>query len=364
MEIKDMTNMDMSFPAIKGKQGKREFYVAMFPLGVIPRLFKFIDYQEMPAEQRAQRVLLRKRVPEITKYILDNEDSWVFSSLTASFTEDAEFEPSALDPAIGKLTMPLGTEFLINDGQHRRAAIEEALKADRSLAHQTISVVLFPREDLERDQQVFSDLNRTVQKTSRSLDILYDHRDPMNSLTLEVGEKVPVFRGRVEKDQVSLSARSAKFVTLSSLYDANVQLLGKLPEQVDDDEMSQRASLAVDYWTAVMDNIPDWVRVARDELQPRDVRTENITSSAVVLWALGSAGRALLAEYPNPIEWKARLAHLKEIDWRKQNPEWQGICMLGSDIVTRRQTKEATAAYIKWKLGLTSTKPDKVLAAA
>jgi hypothetical protein len=34
-------------------------------------------------EQRAQRVLLRKRVAEITKCILDNEDSWVFSSLTA-----------------------------------------------------------------------------------------------------------------------------------------------------------------------------------------------------------------------------------------------------------------------------------------
>ena len=39
---------------------------------------------------------------------------------------------------------------------------------------------------IERNQQMFSDLNRTVQKTSRSLDILYDHRDPMNRVTLGV----------------------------------------------------------------------------------------------------------------------------------------------------------------------------------
>ncbi|HEX9560538.1 MAG TPA: DNA sulfur modification protein DndB, partial [Candidatus Dormibacteraeota bacterium] len=64
--------MYMSFPAIRGKQGKRDFYVAMFPLGVIPRLFKFVDYTELPPEQRAQRALLRKRVPEIARYMLEN----------------------------------------------------------------------------------------------------------------------------------------------------------------------------------------------------------------------------------------------------------------------------------------------------
>ena len=63
-------------------------------------------------------------------------------------------------------------------------------------------------------------------------------------------------------------------------------------------------------------------------------------------------------------DWEEPLAHLSEIDWRKTNPEWQGICMLGSDVVTRRQTKDATAQYIKWQLGLTSSKPQTVLATA
>jgi hypothetical protein len=35
--------------------------------------------------------------------------------------------------------------------------------------------------------------------------------------------------------------------------------------------------------------------------------------------------------------------------------------MLGSDIINRRQTREATAKYIQWRLGLTQEKPDTVL---
>ena len=46
------------------------------------------------------------------------------------------------------------------------------------------------------------------------------------------------------------------------------------------------------------------------------------------------------------------MAHLAEIDWRKTNPDWQGICMLGSDIITRRQTRTATSMFIQWKLGI------------
>lgn len=357
-----MTSMEMTFPAVKGRQGSRDFYVAMFPLRVIPRLFTFKDWAEYSPEVRAQRTLAAKRVPEIARYILEHEDDWIFSSLTASYEADADFEPSDLDESIGVLRVPLDAEFLINDGQHRRAAIEEALKANKQLGDQTISVVLFPEENIERSQQMFSDLNRTVQKTSRSLDILYDHRDPMNRITQEVATAVAVFRNRVEKERVSLSARSAKFITLSALYDANQQLLGKMKEEdADEDVEAERRNLAVAYWDAVTEHIPEWVMIRDGNLKPPEARAEFVHSHAVAFWALAAAGRDLIAEYPDEVNWMARLAHLGKIDWRKTNRDWQGICMLGNDIVTRRQTREATADYIRWHLGLIAEKPGAVL---
>lgn len=358
-----MAGMYMSFPAMRGRMGTREYYTAMFPLGVIPTLFKYQDWAALPAEARAQRTLTQSRIPAITRYILDHEDDWVFSSLTASFDADAVFEPSGLDENLGILRLPLGAPLLINDGQHRRKAIEEALKEDPTLAEsQTISVVLFPLENLERNQQMFSDLNRTVRKTSRSLDILYDHRDPMNRITLSVADSVSIFKGKVEKDKVSLAVRSPKFVTLSALYDANAQLLGKLKEDETDEGQEDAAEkTATAFWTAVNENIPEWLEIDRGRLKPSEARAEFIHCHAISFWALGAAGKALIEEYPDEVSWKARLAGLSDIDWRRTNPEWQGISMLGSDIVTRRQTRQATAEFIKWRLGVIKKKPGNVL---
>jgi DNA sulfur modification protein DndB len=346
---------------VKGRQGSRDFYVAMFPLKMLPRLFTFRDLAELPPEARAQRTLSSKRVPEIARYLLEHEEDWVFSSLTASFEADETFEASELDSNVGVLRLPLDAGFLINDGQHRRAAIEEALKENKQLGNQTISVVLFPEEEIERSQQMFSDLNRTVQKTSRSLDILYDHRDPMNRITQTVASKAPIFKGsRVEKEKVSLSARSPRFITLSSLYDANAQLLGKLKEDdVDEDTLEGYEDLAEAFWNAVTEAIPEWRYVRDGNLKPPDARAEFIHCHAVGFWALAAAGRNLIESYPD--DWETRIELLSEVDWRKANPEWQGICMLGNDIITRRQTREVTADYLRWRLGLVSEKPGTVL---
>jgi len=72
-----------NFPAIKGIQAKKEYYVAMCPLRIIPKIFLF-DEEEVPPEFRAQRILNKYRIPEITNYIINNSDSYVFSSLYAS----------------------------------------------------------------------------------------------------------------------------------------------------------------------------------------------------------------------------------------------------------------------------------------
>ena len=140
---------------------------------------------------RAQRVLNVDRVPGITRYILDNEEGYLFSSITASFNCPLTFTPSPSDDRIGSLEMDLeNMEFVINDGQHRAAAIAAALKENPDLGKERISVLLFEMENLDRLQQMFSDLNRFAHKTSRSMDILYDHRDNLSALTKEVSESV------------------------------------------------------------------------------------------------------------------------------------------------------------------------------
>lgn len=92
------------------------------------------------------------------------------------------------------LILQLGDELIINDGQHRCAGIVRALDSGVPIARDSISVLLFPWEFTGRVQQMFSDLNRFVQKTSKSLDILYDKRDELAAATLSMIDQLPVLR--------------------------------------------------------------------------------------------------------------------------------------------------------------------------
>ena len=80
------------FDAIRGTQAGREFYVAMCPWKIIPKLFIFNDY-DIPPELRAQRTLRETRIPAIKDYILNNLTDYTFSSLTASVDGSMDFVP-------------------------------------------------------------------------------------------------------------------------------------------------------------------------------------------------------------------------------------------------------------------------------
>ena len=341
--------MRVSFPAMQGVIGQRTYFSCLMKLNAIPKMFTFRDWAEFTPEDREQRILNKKRIPEIAKYILDNEDGYLFSSITASYKCEVKFVP--LDGnGLGTLEMEFeDANFVINDGQHRCAAIAHAIKENPSVGEETISVLLFPYESRERVQQMFSDLNRFVVKTSKSLDILFDKRDAMATVTLDVCEKVPVFKGMVDKDAVSLPVRSPKLFSLAALYDANEELLKYLgsKEELSHNEMVR---VAMDYWSAVAKAMLDWNKVRNGDLKPLDLRQESISSHAIVLRALGAIGADLIKEDPNG--WKARLLDLTSVDWTKKNKDWENVCIIANSVVSNRQARLATKAYLKKHLGL------------
>ncbi len=344
--------MKVQFPAMKGMIGQRTYFACLMNLSAIPKMFTFQDWIEFRPEDREQRVLNRKRVPEIARYITENEDGYLFSSITASYQCEVNFKPVNGADEIGTLEMDFEkANFVINDGQHRCAAIALALDQNPALGDESISVLLFPYENRERVQQMFSDLNRFVVKTSKSLDILYDKRDPLSIATLDVCEKVAAFQGMVEKDSVSLPVRSAKLFTLASLYDANRELLGNVPD--DEATIPSMVATAVSYWDEVSKHIPLWMKVKNGDLRAIEFRQDYISAHSVVMRALGAAGGDLMNEVPE--DWPQRLAALESVDWSKKNKDWDNVCIVANSVVSNRQARSATKAYLKYKLGLTLT---------
>src|ERR1700751_4139636 len=111
--------MKVKFPAMEATIGQRTYYACVMKLAVIPKMFTFTDWSEFTAEDREQRVLNKNRIPDIARYILDNEDGYLFSSITASYKSEVTFTPSPTQPDLGTLEMELeNVEVIINDGQH------------------------------------------------------------------------------------------------------------------------------------------------------------------------------------------------------------------------------------------------------
>lgn len=339
------------FPAIRGIQAGREYYVTMCPLRLIPRLMEF-ENEEMAPELRAQRNLNRARVPEIARYMTENPDSYVFSALTASVDADIRFEAygdAGTDRRVGTLSIPMSAKFVINDGQHRRAAIQHALKDKPELGDESIAIVLFLDLGLQRCQQMFADLNRHAIRPSRSLGVLYDHRDEMSAITRLMVWKLPLLRVLTEAEGASLSVRSRKLFTLSSFYSANRALL----EGSDELPIERRADAVAEYWDAVAQQFPEWGQVYEGVLPAAQVRRDYLHSHALVLHALGRVGSALMRADLAVGRWERKLRRLSDIDWRRNaGGMWEGRATTGGVVCKSNVHLLLTTAAIRSRLGL------------
>lgn len=337
------------FPAIKGIQAKREYYVSMCPLHLIPKLFIF-DEEELVPELRAQRILNKARVPEIARYIIDAPEDYVFSAITASIDADVNFFPfgdQQKGGKVGLLHIPMSAKFIINDGQHRRAAIEMALQEKPEIGHETIAVVFFLDKGLVRCQQMFADLNRYAVRPSRSLGVLYDHRDESAKVAKLVALKSTAFKDVVEMEKSTLSPRSRKLFTLSAIYTATLALLSGIETESDE----EKASIAIEFWDEVDKNIHEWELVRTRQITSGDVRQDFIHSHGVALHALGKVGNELL--HKHPAEWKTYLLKIKSIDWSRSNSDiWEGRAMVVGRVSKANPNVVLTVNLLKKFLGL------------
>ncbi|WP_404458408.1 DNA sulfur modification protein DndB [Oceanobacillus kapialis] len=345
-----------NFPGIKGVQAGKDYYIAMCPLRVIPKIFLF-DEDEVPPEYRSQRIINKNRIPEITNYIVNNPTDYVFSSLTASVDGDIEFTSVSKESSlkdVGMLSISLDAKFLINDGQHRRAAIEEALRINPDLGSETISVVFFIDDGLKNSQQIFSDLNRHAVNTTSSIGILYDHRDKLAIITKNISNSIPFLSRYTDKERVSLSKNSPKIVALNHIFNTNLKLLGisKGDSVNQEDEKFLKA-----FWLGLTDSVSEWTQVMNKELTPKDLRMNYIIGHGVFFEAIGIVGNYLRKYYGD--EWEHYIEKLKDIDWSRSNTDiWEGRAIKNGRVQKNTQTIRLTANQIKKFLSLPLTEQE------
>ena len=333
-------------------QAGREYYVIMCDFATIVNHFKFDNDPSIPAHMRAQRRLRGGRVPKIASYILENLDNYVFSAITVSVDKGVAFDTlpgSGSESSVGTVRIPSNARILVNDGQHRCAAIRAVYAKNERIGTERIAVVVFEDRGLKRSQQMFADLNKHAVKPTKSLGLLYDHRDTFARFIVNLVSDVDIFHGRTEMEKTNISNRSTNFVTLNGVADATRRLLRL--KHTTKTISAEKQKLAVEYWNRVTEVIPQWGLLADRQHTPYDLRQKYVHAHTNVLNALGLVG-GVLTRHP---DWKDILKGMRKIDWQKNAEIWQDKVVMDGKMLKNRLGIKRAANEILRQLGVSDT---------
>ena len=122
-------------------------------------------------------------------------------------------------------------------------------------------------------------------------------------------------------------------------------MLAGIPDQ-------DHEQVAIDFWHAVIEALPEWRFVHNNEMTARDVRESFIHTHGTVLHALGRSGNHLIRGNAN-WTWAGFTKALSSIDWRRNNSVlWEGRALNAGRVSKANQNVTLTSNVVKSALGL------------
>ncbi|MFO1045911.1 MAG: DNA sulfur modification protein DndB [Planctomycetaceae bacterium] len=355
-----MSAIEFNIPVVQGRQGRRPFYTGMFPVKFLPKLFPIGANPSVAEAHQSFRSVNLTRVREIAKEIVAHQDNFNLAAVTISIEQAVRFvAPARLASKLlttGELYIPLDAKMTIIDGIHRIYGLQLALKELRDLGDECLAVVIYVDPDGVRRGQIFSDVKRYERSSAQSLRIGLDDRDETAKLTRDMISHVPVFANSIEMEKTAISNRSRNLFTLSALYHANQLLLADLKYV----PYADRLKIAVEFWVAVSEQIPDWSEIVNGPKSAAEIRATYVHCHAIGIAALARAGRALLAEPPK--RWKKRILKLRTLDWSRTNTQlWEGRAMIGGRLSKSNSAVARAGNAVKLHLGIELSRDESAM---
>ena len=357
--------MASQFPALRGKMGEMEYALVVMKLGELVKHVSFAEeIQEwasgIPAEFKKQRKLNISRITnEMVPYLTATPDHF-YGAITAELERPGDpqnkllFEPLAGHEAMGVLTLDGSEQVMALDGQHRLKSIELGMKTHPDLSRESIAVIIVPGKGYKKSQQLFTDLNRYAKQPSKTLNLLFEHREFFAVVAKDVASEARTFRDRVNLETNSLGQKAKHHITLGVLYECVLALLdGHYQDNEKDPAKIQEATKLVThvYDDVVAPTLPELDTMLAGSTLPYDLRRKYIFGHSVGQQAIARAIRAARDEFGEKWEDVVKRS-FTVVDWRLTNTQWEGAAVQGGAIGSRRQNIEQTCTVLKRLLNI------------
>ncbi len=323
-------NMRFEFPAVKGRQGDRDFFMASIPFSVLGRLLEIDAGNPL---QRSQRVVDEGRARAIVEYFFQNHENYVLPSLTG-VVEDTSLEFKDVGGGAGVLSLKMDAIIKLFDGQHRATAITSIAKSHgfrSKWEDQTIGVQLFVGMTLPQRQQAFSDINSKAKAVSKSLNLAYDVRDKTTAEFRHYAELV--FGIHVDYEKNIATKGEMTWFSFKHVVDAFRLLCGLKAK----DQFTRAAGELIMRWF-------NHLELRRSCGWNHGHKPELISRTALGLLALTRVFNYAHSANITPDDLAVSLAKL---DFNRENPLWLNVCVDAKGrMIANPQSIKATARKI------------------
>ena len=315
-------------PAIRGRQGDREYFIVSVPNAIYLDFFTPLMDPEEPKEERAQRNLDTKRPKAIGEYILKNRSDYVMPTVVYAVEDQCTFTPDKEGSSTGLLLIPEGTNLRCLDGQHRRAGMAYAKNEDPDILEDHSSVLIYVESDIQRRRQMFSDMNSTTVKVGKAVNISFDSRDPFARASVRLSQDHPKFGGRFQDHTGRVTPNSELWFALSAIYFSLQHLYAGPSGRIRDYDQFKVDEL-VAHGNQFFDMLWEF-RSEFSDVASNKITAEEMRKQSILFWGVGM--RALAAAIYLNQDKANRYGDLKEygpairaIDFSPSTPRWAEV---------------------------------------
>ena len=289
-----------------------------------------------------------KSHPAPDQQVPDPQD-YILPPIIASIDGDVQFKPLSEERdalQVGILQIPESADMIINDGQHRCAAIKHAVERRPDLKMETLGVVFYIDRGVKRARQMFSDLNGHPIRTNRNITTTFDSRPHLSAVTKYTIDRCNILRDRVELFASSCAVGSPRIFTISALDKAHGLLLRDLLAQ----NLEQDASICIRFWSVLEQCLPQVDAMVAGKVMAQDIKETYFYPYSIALQGLAATVNQLIKERPK--RWETDLLAVGRLDWRRSNTAWEGRAMNAGRLTTGGNHPILTRNLIKRELKL------------
>ncbi|MDX6154481.1 DNA sulfur modification protein DndB [Marinococcus sp. PL1-022] len=377
MSLGSPTNT-IQIPALKYRSGQRIWYAATIPYQT---LGKFI--QTSAVKKKNQQIIqkdiknrfLDKNHKEGIKNYIKEEKEFTLPPITLVSYEKLDFRPYQFEgqqvneqeilegggSVAGIIVLPIDYEFECLDGNHRTAAIRDlANESADNIAESSMLLNIVHEDRPKKIRQDFVDVNKNAKQTTSSINTLFNTRDPISSIVVDLTEEIEYLNNTTERLSTNVSKLSKDIYTINNLKNAVIEMAGfnsqasstqKVKDFFSDEDHSK---LIKEHGKMFFEKLKVNAAIAEALRNPEktpEIRNQYVITTGTGMVIASRIAGYIFSHYDHSSEQERELDRLFSYDWSRANKLFWGRVISNDKILNSRESIASTVANLKHDFG-------------